>query len=357
MITVAIFNVIVVFFAYLARNKGHEYFLKVSFLFIFLFLALRYDYGNDYQVYLQGFLEVNRYVSIDYFDKSWYYEPGWLFLYRLFNHVGFFALVAVLAAFNCFVYYRFIKKYVTPDYYWFAVFLYVFDCGLMLTHSSAMRQSLAIDLFLISIDYLNKKDAARYFLCIGLASLFHISALVLAPIFLLVILDWKVNKTKAIIFFAAYILLFIFGQLLIPLLNQLVSSNFDRYENYQGSSEIGTGLGLLLNSALLGLVLYYEPLQAKQKSLLFKIAFIGYLILPLSLGLSQLGRVGMYFQPAMIIVFPAILSSTKRSVFKMVVLVLIIFLTLYGFYGFFQSVIYKEAFNTYRTIFSSPTIY
>ena len=144
MIAVAIFNIIVVFFAYQARHKRTEFFLKVSFGLIFLFLALRYDYGNDYSAYLKGFLEVNRVETIDYFDKYLHFDPGWIFLCRIFWPFGFFAMMAVLALFNCFVYYRFIRKYVPPVYYWFAVFLYVFNPYFMLVHSSAMRQSLAI---------------------------------------------------------------------------------------------------------------------------------------------------------------------------------------------------------------------
>ena len=204
MFTVAILNIFVVFFAYQARHKRTEFFLKVSFGLIFLFLALRYNYGNDYSAYLKGFLEVNRVETIDYFDKYWHFDPGWIFLCRIFGPFGFFAMMAVLALFNCFVYYRFIRKYVPPAYYWFAVFFYVFNPYFMLVHSSAMRQSLAISLFIFSIDYIYKKDALRYFLCIGLAALFHTSALVLLPIYLLGVFDWKINKITAVSIFSLW---------------------------------------------------------------------------------------------------------------------------------------------------------
>ncbi len=161
MTTVAILNIIVVLFAYLARYRRTKFGLKVSFFLIFLFLALRYDYGNDYPGYLKHFLVINQYAWIDYFGKSLQFEPGWTFLCRLFEPLGFFAMTAVLALFNCVVYYRFIKKYVPPAYYWFAVFLYVFTPGFMLIHSSAMRQSVAITLFIFSIDYLYKSNRGR----------------------------------------------------------------------------------------------------------------------------------------------------------------------------------------------------
>jgi hypothetical protein len=357
MITVAIFNIIFVFFAYLARYKGYEFCLKVSFFLIFLFLALRYNYGNDYKQYLQDFLIINNYESIDYSDISLYYEQGWLFLYRLFQSFGFFSLVAVLAAFNCFVYYRFIRKYVSPNYYWFAVFIYVFSSGFMLIHATAMRQSLAICLFLFSIDYIYKKDFIRYFICIGLASLFHTSVLILLPVYFLGIFDWKINRPLAIIFFGLYILLFQFSTMIMPTLLSLLGSNFEKYERYEGTIELGSGLGLILNSSLFALILFYACFKSNQTSLFFKIAILSYFVVPISLSLAQLARVGMYFDIAMIIALPTTVYTIKNTVFKVTILSIIVVITLFNFYIFFESDIYKNSYKTYQTIFSAPKAY
>lgn len=357
MITVVLLNILVVFFAYQARHKRTVFLLKVSFGLIFLFLALRYDYGNDYSAYLKRFLEINRVETIDYFDKYWGFEPGWVFLCRLFGPFGFFAMTAVLALFNCFVYYRFINKYVPPAYYWLAVFFYVYTPGFMLIHSSAMRQSLAISLFIFSIDYIYKKDALRYFLCIGLAALFHTSALVLLPVYLLGLFDWKINKITAVSIFSLFLLLFVFGDSFLADINQFINTYFRRYEVYEGGAEIGTGLGLIFNSFLFALILYYERSQIAEASLLFKIAIISYFIIPISLLIMMLGRVGMYFLPVTIAVFPIIFSNIKNPILKNSTIILLGFITFYSFLGFFQSDIWKEAFGTYQTIFSAPEIY
>lgn len=357
MTTVAILNIIVVLFAYLARYRRTKFGLKVSFFIIFLFLALRYDYGNDYSGYLRHFLTINQYAWIDYFGKSLHFEPGWTFLCRLFEPLGFFAMMAVLALFNCVVYYRFIKKYVPPAYYWFAVFLYVFTPGFMLVHSSAMRQSVAITLFIFSIDYLYKKDAIRYFLCVGLASLFHNSALILLPVYFLGLFNWKINEITAISIFSFFLVLFMFGELFKSYLCLFISAYFEKYEIYQGGVEIGTGLGLAFYSILFALVLYYERFQIREIALLFKIAMFGYFILPLGLLIIMIGRVGFYFYPTTLAVFPIILLNIKNPVPRKLILALLIFMTLYLFYKFFQSDTWSVAFGTYQTIFSSPAIY
>jgi hypothetical protein len=220
-----------------------------------------------------------------------------------------------------------------------------------------MRQTIAIGLFLFAIDYINKIDAIRYGLCIGLASLFHSSALVLLPVYLLGVLDWTFNKKTAIFLFTVYLLSFVLSQSFLPMINILVSSFFVRYQEYEGVTEIGTGLGLILNSALFFLVLYYTDLQNNKASIFFKILIISYLFIPLSLDLSMLGRASMYFWPSMIVVFPMTLSNIKNPIFKTIVLGVIVTLTIYGFNEFFNSEIYGSSYKTYKTIFSATELY
>ncbi len=359
MITVAMLNIFVVFFAFLESRKLYRHGLKISFLLIFLFLALRYNYGNDYPGYLDFFIGINQYASIDYFDKSQHFELGWIFLCRLFEPLGFFAMMAVLALFNCFVYYRFIKKYVPVQYYWFAVFLYVFNPGFMLVHSTAMRQSVAIALFILSLDYLYRKDAIRYFLCIGIAYLFHASAIILVPVFLLGLFNWKINKFSGLALFLVFLSLFLFGKSLLPDINKFTSAYFRQYESYQvaGEKGKGTGLKILFLSALFVLTLYYERFQNKETALLFKIAIISFMLIPMVMLIMMLGRMDMYFQIATIAVFPIIILNVKEWFIRKFIAVLIIFITLYGFYQFFESEIWRKAFGTYQTIFSAPEFY
>lgn len=361
MITVAIFNIVFVLFAYLAQYKGGEHFLKVSFFLIFLFLALRYNYGNDYPAYLKGFLNINSLVSIDYSVEYFDFDPGWVFLCRLFQHFGFFAMVAVLAAFNCFVYYRFIKKYVPPYYYWIAVFLYVFDANNMLINSSAMRQSLAISLFIFSLDYLYKKDVIRYFLCVGLASWIHTSALVLFPVYLLGLINFKINKTLIACIFLLYILAFKYADSIQPVIDILMSGSLGKYEHYsesQFAKEDQESLASIIYYGILFLiVLFYGRFQDKETSLLFKAAILSFFIKPFIILIPMIIRIGMYFSPFFIVVFPIVLITITNKFTRIMLLFFLILTKLYLFYQFFQHDVWKEAFASYQTIFSSPKIY
>jgi len=261
-----------------------------------------------------------------------------------------------LALFNCVVYYRFINKYLPPQYYWLAVTIYLFDPSFMLIQASAMRQSLAIAIFIASIPYIYKKDPFRYFICIGIAWLFHSSALILLPLYLLGYIKWKINIISGVIIIFLFISLFLFGKNLAPYVNQFIQGNFEKYDVYQGGSVVGSGFGIFYFSIFFILVLVYERYQNAQTSLLFKIVIIGFMLIPFGLIIQLIGRVGMYLGPSAIIVYPVILMKIKRPVYKTMFVVFYLFFATYLFFQFFNSQVYKDAFGTYQTIFSAPQI-
>jgi len=280
-----------------------------------------------------------------------------MFINWLFRPLGFFAMTAVLALINCVIYYRFIIKYLPVRYYWLAIFFYIFNPYFMLVHSSAMRQSVAVMLFVFSLDYLYKKDAIRYFLCIGLASLFHFTALILLPVYLLTFINFNNHKVYSALVFSTFVSLFIFGKSLTPYMYQFVSFFSEKYEVYEDAGVVNSGFGLIFFSALLILILYFEKLQNREIALIFKMAVIGFLIMPLAMIIQMIARLGMYFAPATIIAYPIILMNLKRPVSKTIYLIILILFTSYQFFQFFYSDTYKDYFGTYQTVFSAPQWY
>lgn len=354
MIATVILGLFCVLFAYLAKYKQTQYGLKVSFTLIFLFLALRYNFGNDYETYLDSFIEINRNHQIGYYDNSSHrFEIGWLYLNWLFRPLGFFVMTAVLALFNCVAYYCFIKKYVPVRYYWLAIFIYIFYPEFMLIHSSAMRQSIAIILFIFSLDYLYKKDAIRYFLCIGLASLFHVSALILLPVYLLGIFNRRIYTVLGVIFVSIYVLVILFAQSLSPYVILFIDNYFEKYAGFQDAGVVDSGLGFLYFAVMSILAVYFVRLQNKETALVFMISIISSMLIPLNQIIGLIGRVGMYFAPATIITYSIILVDLKNPISKTIYVTLILTATTYRFFQFFYSETYKD-FIIYQTIFSAP---
>lgn len=359
MIVIIIIGLLAILFAYLAQYEKSKWGLKVTFILIFFFLALRYDFGRDYMGYYKIFESARNYSFVQLFDGTLYGEIGWLILCWLFKPFGFFAMIAFLALVNCVIYYRFIKKYVPVKYYWLAVFLYIFSPGLMLLHITAMRQSLAIALFLFSIEYLYKRDFICYFLIIGLASLFHTSAFVLFTIYLLVFLKDRISYKAIFIIILTIISLFFTVDFLKPFLKEFILENFERYENYtdlQGSAR--TLFGSVYYFFLLTLTLFSMRLWRRKTALIFKIYTMIFFIYPLSIVIMFFTRIGMYFEPFILITsaFIAFALSRKGSMFKYAFLVIVIIRTLYGFITSITSEDGILDYAIYQTILSAPTL-
>ncbi|MDB4891925.1 MAG: hypothetical protein JWL61_3780 [Gemmatimonadetes bacterium] len=331
--------------AYLAQYKNFRWALKGAFLLIFLFLALRYDFGNDYMAYAGAYDGTNNLAVL--------WEPGWVYLSDVFRPLGFFAMIAALALLNSVVFYRFIERNVPPNLYWMAVCIYVWNPDFMLIHSSAMRQSVAITLFIFSVEYLYRRNFVRYMLCVTLASLFHFSALVLIPAYFVIRPDRRLTRVSASVLFALYIGLFVFGSTLSGYLTQFLGVFFTHYALYEDVGVVRSGLGFLLLTGLFIVTMYYAREQRGELSVIFQIAIISFLLAPLTLILEIMGRIGMNFAPATLVTYPVIVTCLKRSISKAVYVTILLAFVAFKFINFFGTASWLEYFGTYHSIFST----
>jgi len=350
---IVFFNMSVVLFAYLAYKNKDDMYLKISFILIFLFLSLRYEYGNDYINYLTLFKSIND-VNI-----SSRVELGWQLLCYLFKPFGFFMMLVVLAGVQCVVYYRFIKKYVASKYYSLALFLYLFTPTCFLITSSAMRQSVAIVIFVYAIDYIYKRDFFKYLICIIAASLFHGSAIVLLPVYVLGVFDLRINKFIGLILFALYPLLYFFLPYLQYQINQIVSLYFNEYEIYLGAEigKMGTGLGFLFNLIIYALFINRLQFKGEEQKLLLKLAILSYLVMPFGFVNPMVGRINMYLQPILIVAFISVLFNIKENGVRYSFIMIYSFIAVLAFYGFITSETWSDSFGVYKTILSAERIY
>ncbi len=351
MIIIVLFYFFIVLFAVKASKEKSDFWLMLSFVLIFLFLALRFDFGNDYMSYLYMF------ADIEYLDFDSNVEFGWQLLNLLFKPLGFFPMVIALAAFNCFIYYRFIIRYVQAPYYWLAVFLYVVNPSFMLVHSSAMRQSVAIAIFIYSIDYLFKKDIFRYTISILIASSFHQSALILLPLYFIFVFDWRITDIKLVILFFFFSFFLFSSQIISPYLISFVNFYFQKYSIYEGGILLDSGIGLLFSIAIFILILYYTKFQDRESMLFFKIIIISYFFLPLGFIVSLISRVKMYLEPSLIAVFPIIASTIHDNYTRNLLLIVYLLFILYLFYNFIALDISNISFAEYKTIINAPQKY
>ena len=100
MIETIVIGLICVFLAYLGRYRRLSWGFGAAMTILFVFLAIRYEWGNDYRQYIDKFTVYNSIDEFNYSDPNERWEVGWIFLYRIFKPFGFFSLVIVLTAFE-----------------------------------------------------------------------------------------------------------------------------------------------------------------------------------------------------------------------------------------------------------------
>jgi len=352
MILVTSVNMLIVFCSYLSKYRHFKYGLEIGFFLLICFYSVRYNYGNDYFAYLSSFEEINSYGSF-----SWIlYEPGWVLLNKVFEPLGFFSLVIFLTILQSFVYYFFIKKYIPTNYYWIAVFVYLFNTDIFLIQLSMMRQALAIAIVFFSLKYLQEKKIIAVVALIILAAQFHKSAYFTLLIVLLPYLKFKIGKISAIIILSLFISLFYIHKYIEPIAAVFVQDSFDEYMVYLDNEEIklGSGLGVVVQLCFLMFFLYAVKRQEHNISLFFKISIISFLFIPLSFVVDLIVRVGMYFSVANIISFSYVSKELKQTlIMKMLFMVLLILFTFHNYINFFYSETYHEFYFDYQTIFTT----
>jgi hypothetical protein len=390
-----IVGTLAVVLAYLTRRKQNGVGLKLAFFVIFVFLALRYDYGNDYMNYLDGYNKITTQFRIYLTGEQW--EPGWRLLHLFFRPFGFFAMIAFTSLATCVVFYWFVRSYVPAQYQWLAIFLYFFDPYQMLVAASGMRQNVVILLFLIAIKFLYEKNIIIYLLLTCAGAMFHVSGIILPPLVLLAYINVKLNKFIVSVIGLMFVSMFVFGQTLFYYASQFVHRFTPTYAEqylYGWRIRLRTGLGFIYSMFQLIAIFYFAGIESAPhtetsegddkdmefaqsledseqmsidpkaaflnidaRRLLFKLAIIAFLFTPLSMQSMMFIRLNMYFTPVFIAVFPIILFTTRDRFFHLVFLSSLMAFTLYKFWGFFRSPVWVDKFGTYQTIFSAPQWY
>lgn len=363
MIEVIILGVLAVFFAWLESSGQFKHGLKISFGLIFIFLAIRYNYGNDYKSYLSLYDTITYSSSIDFNIEQGdsFIEAGWVLLNFIFKPLGFFVLIFFTSLLYCYSFYVFFKRYVPKEYYWLSILIFIFDPGFILIGLSAMRQTIAVIIALFSIKYIYEKKIIPFVILIFLASFFHKSVYFVLPLFLLGFSNWKISNKFSIPITILFILFLVNVNSIIPNTSNFIDLYFEKYQSYYENQnlnlESGSGLGIAYQAILFFLVMFFYNKQQNEHALIFRITMVYFFMIPIGMAIIIASRINFYFQPAILVAYPLILSSVKMKPLKIGLTFLIIAYLLSSFLKFLNDDIWKEAFSKYQTIFSSAQWY
>lgn len=316
-ITLTITMAILCHFAAKEKKWGLAVFAVLIYSVIF---GLRYGVGADFFGYK------NIYEHINYANDT-RFEPGIIFIMKILSSLNlptsfFFGLVAFLQLFLVFLA---IKQY---KYIYLPICIaFMLDCD-WLFFSNGLRQIIALCVFIYSIQFIQTKKIIPYIFCIGIAYLFHKSALILLLLYPLLTYKniWIKSITKQLILLGISLVIMnvdFISSFINHFDNLLELSGYDIYttnENFEDNitAEKKIGIGFFIN-LLIHIVLIINSNNVKEKfkstwmPILYNLFFLGVIWKYAFLSSQLLQRINYYFIGTQFIIIAFTLCYLKMA--------------------------------------------
>ncbi len=192
------------------NEEKRQHITLFSITLFFLFFAFRGYIYSDWVIYSESF----KYVEWeDIFSitntktKAVIHEPGFTALMWLCSLVTreYAFLVIIITTIDTFLFVRFLRRWNVKNIaFAFMLFITFGGIGLMF---NALRNQLAIFIFLNALEYIYEKKALRYFSLCFLALCFHASSIIFFPLYFF--LGRKINKWVFLSLFIGFFLFYI----------------------------------------------------------------------------------------------------------------------------------------------------
>lgn len=356
MVVVTALNMVVVIMAHFARFEKYRFLLAWAFVLLALVLGIRYGYGNDYFSYKYMF--DHGYPEQGFTDDV---EPGWFILNKLFKPFGFSAFVFFLTCIEHLMLYDLIRRYVSPQYYWFAVFLYVFHPYYMLIGLSMMRQFLVQLLGFYAMEYAFKKKIIHFVVIVLFAITIHKVALLLLPLYLFPYTSKLFANKFAIVFLIIVVgVIAIYINVIIENLVLFFADAGMKYgDSYLSESDLNEEYRippmLVLRYVLYAILLVrnYKLLNDSNPSRFYVVeVMLGLLFIPFVTLSTMAIRTSWVYTMVIIISMPILLNKEKMPVIKYGSMFIFCVLLLREYRNFFYSEIWGAQYINFYTIFS-----
>lgn len=365
MFVVTLTNILALFLTILDSSKILKNGMKYGFIIVTVIAAIRYDYGNDYMSYMRDFDRVGMY-SLSYilefqeqlqYSDAVFKDLGAVLLFRLFNPLGFFFFAGLISSIQGCIYYQFIKENVRREYYWIAIFLYLFQFEFYLLPMSMIRQGLSIALFVWAWHFVREKKIFIPVLLSLLSISIHKSAVIFIPFLIISYIPLKNGKITSISLLICLAIMFLSSSLINSILDKMteVEAFAIYFKSYEGDSTESIGLirKILAFVPFLMAVNYIRNEKATIiNRTLVMLSTIGTLILPFTSIIALISRLCYYFNIFMIGAIPISIWIIKGKIKRYSLILLILASTAYQYYDMFFHSIFSDSFIEYHTIFS-----
>jgi len=304
---------------------------KISLLLVIMFLQLLFLYVfNDYTILpdTQSYLEAFDYMTnVGWFNiadiNNYMYikeDMGWLYLTKtlsfLFNdHAMFLFVIGFVIIISHFTLIH--KHSLLP---WLSILFFimtVFYESLFL-----LRQNFAIAICFFSIPYILERKLWKFLLVISIAFFMHKSALIF--ILLYVLYPMKINKKFFLLLISIGISFYVGFKFII----NYAATHLDGYEIYKEDIFLGANTTpvIISLSVFIFIWIYYYPfnhIDNYDKLFFHMLALMVIINLSIIGSNGTMGRLNLYFSPAVIILLPNAVKRIKAPILKYISITII----------------------------------
>lgn len=328
-----------------AKKRDSIAILTVSF-FVFLYLSFfNYDAVPDVEKYNTIFmlLTTKPIAELESYDPTFMMEPSWL----LYNKVlAFFIgnpriIYIVRAIISLCILGRVLKKHSVNVY--ISIVVYMLFAGGVMQSIYVIRQYLAAMIFLLSIDAILEKKLKKYLLICLLAMSFHVSIIVLIPLYF-IYHYFKFEKWNRYVLFFIVLVASLFSNRII----YYVMNNYGLLQAYADIASVDEGGGGIGNAVRYAAFLFlFLSLNKKiwvssygrlYLSVLFFATFFGVGII----GIPSGSRLMIVYNIFYMLIIPYIYVSIKTVPFKRIYALMVVLLIAFMQYKDLVNVNYHQ---------------
>ena len=322
------------------KRKSYELSYFFLFLIFWLVAGLRYETGVDWPGYTSYFIRSENVREILSNVSNSFLNSEFEFGYRLLNAaIKTFTdnvqwLFLFISFFTNLMLFSSIKKY--SSHVFISLLIY-FGTIYFVLDMSGIRQCIALNLFFISLDFIIKRDIFKYIAIILVASLFHITSLVLIPLYFILNINFKSWLLISFVFIGILISVFqiswvdsFFDNFTNSLYTNYIIGKLSRY-SARGDSR-NFGIGFILNSAIFLICLVNRKKFKENKlfNLLLNMYVISMFFYYHTWELNELSsRFRLYFSLGNVILFTLLIDAYKEKIYKSLVFIFIVSFSLF----------------------------
>jgi hypothetical protein len=325
--------------------------LLISFLLIFIYSAIRLNFGRDYDAYENIFNDIQNASNI--FDLETRIEFGYVWLNKIVSSYR--ALLVILSLFTCFTYYWLFRRFIPVKYYWLG-FTLMSICGdnMLFFQLSGLRNAIAINIMTLSLPLIIKRKILLYAGMTVIAYFFHNTVALFMPLAYFIATPYKFKWIDIVIWILIIILfLTLSSTFLIDLIAPYIDIYFVKYVYYidiaydQVHEKSVLLYGFVIFMFLMSFIILRRKNLSENDNIILKLSLL--FVVSLTLGVLNF-RMSQYFAPFLVVGTTIVMDKVKIPFLRFAYLSVVLIFLYYSFFVVYMGGEYFP-YDKYFTIF------